>query len=259
MQEMIVFLTVFSGFAVYSNFNFSVLWHISTTIIFSIILFYLFSFISKKKKLLSNAIISSLIIFLLIHYFTQNQNIIYDLIISFVTIFYKFFLEYKSIPIINPVVFSSLIVGYISQIFPIGSPLFVSWWGASFNGYLSLILILIWLVYGLRKWRKTAIAISFLAVHLIILLTLRDQGHEIAKFSFFDSTIYFFTAIMLIEPKTSPVKNKDQIIYGILAAIAYNLFFVLNVYYFELATIAVANLYNFWTRRLLIISTSKNT
>ena len=55
---------------------------------------------------------------------------------------------------------------------------------------------------------------------------------------------------MLIEPKTSPILKKDQIIYGVLAAIAYNGIKHFEIAHFDLLAIAIANLYFFVSKKL---------
>ena len=256
IQEVLLFLSIFSIFAIYKNPSTGVFVHLATTIGFSVILFYLFTFLSKKKKLLSNTLITSFILFLILHYFTQNQNIIYDLLVTFLAIFSKFFLEYKGSPIINPATFACLIIGYISRFFPIGSPLFVSWWGTAFGGYLSMILILPWLTYGVYRWEKLPTLISFLITNAIMLFLLQ-QNLELIKFIYTSSTIYFLGSIMLIDPKTSPFMRNQQIIYGLIAGITYPIFMKLNLPYFELLAIATANIY-FFTKKIIQIRKQKN-
>lgn len=248
LQEFLLWLSIFSASAIFCNPTKAVFLHLITTLGFGIALFYILTFITKKKKSLINTIATSLIIFLTLHYGLETQNIAYDLIVTAIAIFYKFFFEYKGSPIINPTVFSLLIVAIASQLLHLENELFVSWWGASFNGYISLILILPWLIYGTYKWKKIPTFLTFLITHGIIALIMwhaKIFNLDTLKFIFTDSTLYFYIVVMLIEPKTSPFKIKDQIIYGLIAVIAYNLFNYLHLAYFELLAIAVANLYNF--------------
>jgi Na+-translocating ferredoxin:NAD+ oxidoreductase RnfD subunit len=44
------------------------------------------------------------------------------------------------------------------------------------------------------------------------------ENPDIASYNLTNSTIYFLAAVMLIDPKSSPVKKMDQIFYGIFAA-----------------------------------------
>ncbi|MBI4232125.1 hypothetical protein HY605_02740, partial [Candidatus Peregrinibacteria bacterium] len=106
-----------------------ILLHLAATIGLALVLFLLFTVLSKKQKNLWNTIISALIIFLVLHYGLENKDIIYPLIATFLTIFSKFFLEYKGSPIINPVVFCLFGTYLLTHIFPGLSGFIVSWWG----------------------------------------------------------------------------------------------------------------------------------
>lgn len=119
---------------------------------------------------------------------------------------------------------------------------FVSWWGVSFEGYISLALIATWIIFGLKTWKKWPIFALFLLTHFFFLAF---QDLATARFIFTDATIYFLTAIMLIEPKTSPFSRKEQIIYAFIAAAVYNMLFHLHIAHYELYAIAAANFYYF--------------
>ncbi len=246
LQKITAILSIYSLAAILINLDQEVIYHLFATVGFALLLFVIFSKLSGKKKNIYNTLISSLIIFLVLHYGVETKDLIYPLLATFITIFTKFFLELKGSPIINPVVFGLLLAHLLTMIIPGLEPLFISWWGAgySYNGIpIALIIIAVWILLLFKTWRKFPALISFLALHAIIIAA--QQDIEFLKFTFTDATIYFFASIMLIEPRTSPILKKDQIIYGILAALVYNGLKYIGLNHFDLLAIVVANLYFF--------------
>ena len=196
---------------------------------------------SSKHKLIWNTIITSLIIFLVLDYGSELVDVVYPLVATFVAITLKFFWGWKGSPVINPSVAGMLIMAGIVALLPTFENAFISWWGASFQGWVSLSVVLAWIVLGLRKWRKWPLVASFLAAHAVILV-LRGMETETIRFIFADSTIYFLAAAMLIDPKTSPINNRQQMIYGLLAALMLNSLMHANAPHAELFAIATANI-----------------
>ncbi len=276
LQKVTAVLAIYALGAILVNLGQDVIYHLLITVGFSLVLFFIFSKLSGKKKNIYNTLISSLIIFLVLHYGTETSELIYPLLATFITIFSKFFLEIKGSPIINPVVFGLLLTYFITLLVPSLEPLFISWWGSSYsysiaydtgNYFLdtpipiALIIVAVWILFFLKTWRKYPTLISFLLLHAAILF-IQDfffsQATGIDKkcdttflcFTFTDATIYFFASIMLIEPRTSPILKKGQIVYGTLAALTYNLIRYLGYAHFDLIAIAIANLYFFISKKL---------
>lgn len=112
----------------------------------------------------------------------------------------------------------------------------------------------IWIVLGLRKWRKYPAFFSFLiayAVTFIILMVpnLRfDLPWEALQFTYTDATIYFMAGIMLIEPKTSPLKKSHQIGYGAVGGVLNIILIFMTITYPLLWTIVGANVFNLGIR-----------
>jgi hypothetical protein len=257
IKQTAAFLAVMALFA--SAFKWSqagtqILLHALVTVGFSFVLFHLYTKGSKalgkpKRKSLYTTLITALIIFLVMHYGTETADLIYPLAATFIAITHKFFFTKKGSPLINPAVLAMLIVGGVTtalstwapDFMPNLSPAFISWWGASFKGWFSLALLALWIVFGLKKWRKYRLLASFLIAHFI-LMVLQGQDFSLIHFTFTDSTIYFLAAIMLAEPKTSPSIQKQQTYYGFVAAALYNIFFSYSLPYFSLLALAGANL-----------------
>jgi hypothetical protein len=244
VQEITLILLLISAGALIKNFRTEVFLHLAATLGLGILLFFILSKITKKKKVFYNTVITSLIIFLTLNYGFETKHLIYPLVITTVAIFAKFFIQSKGSSIINPAVFALL----IGKIFLDGS--FISWWGTNYKlgAPIALIFVAIWTIFFLRKWRKVPVLITFLAAHALILLV--TGQFEFAKFTFTDGTIYFLAAIMLIDPKTSPMMKKDQIIFAIIAALSLNILKEFSISGFELWAIAVANLYFYGSKVL---------
>lgn len=257
LQKVTAVLAIYALGAILVNLNQDVIYHLLATVGFGTILFFVFSKLSGKKKNIYNTLISSLIIFLVLHYGIETTDLVYPLLATFITIFSKFFLEIKGSPVINPVVFGLLLTYFITTLVPSLEPLFISWWGTAYSYNeipIALIIIAIWILFFFKTWRKYPILISFLLVHAVVIYF--QQGLDSLKFIFTDATIYFFASIMLIEPRTSPILKKEQIIYGFLAVLAYNLIKYLGYAHFDLLAITIANLYFFISKKLKTKKTS---
>lgn len=142
----------------------------------------------------------------------------------------------------NPTVFAILFGIFFAKLFLESSP-FVSWWGTSFNEPLTFIILLIWCAFGLKSWRKYYCFFAFLLTYG--LLTLGISEFEYFKFIFTTGTIYFLAGFMLIEPKTSPVKKSEQVVFGVAAALLYYYLSFIEVDYSVFISLATVNVLNF--------------
>lgn len=246
LQQFVLFLSIYAIAAISQNPYLEVFIHLGATVGFSLVLFYIFTKLFKKKKNVWNTLATALIMFLVLDFGTDIAGFAWDspdllnaLLAMLIAMVYKFFFEYKGKPIINPVVFAILLLASILALFPEMKPPFASWWGASFSEPFTLVLILAWIAVGVKTWRKWPLLLSFLAAYAAY--SLIYQSVEYFQFFFSTATLYFIAAVMLIEPKTSPIKTNHQIICGIVAGMTYG--FVLN--YGALVAIAVMNLCNF--------------
>lgn len=244
IRRFALFLLIFSIFALVYNFSNAVLVHLASTLGFGLILFWLYSRISTKHKNIWDTVITSLIIFLLLHY---GGNPFFSMLAIFFALTLKFFIEWRGSPVVNPAAGSLLLTAGVLALIPGIEQPFVSWWGTSFWALpwgvsASLLLMAVWVLGGFYVWKKWMIFLSFLLVHLVILLATEEQ--KTTQFIFTDSTLYFLAAIMLPEPKTSPLLPWKQGAYGTLAALFYNGLLFWGIPYYELFTVVGANLFN---------------
>ncbi|PKL36400.1 hypothetical protein CVV38_00620 [Candidatus Peregrinibacteria bacterium HGW-Peregrinibacteria-1] len=204
----------------------------------------------KKQKQYRHTLTTILIIFLLIHPF-GIENLWHIGLITALAVTYKFLPRKPYIPYFNPAALALVLTYFIFQSLNLETPL-ISWWGASFSGYTSLILILIWLALGITKHRKYPAIFTFLITLFLLSLAHPAVTLNETLFIFKDSTIYFFTAIMLIDPKSSPILKQDQIFFGLIAATAYFFLRTEGINNFELLSILIANLYLFAKNQFML-------
>ena len=106
--------------------------------------------------------------------------------------------------------------------------------------HIALALIGAWMLIGLKKWHKWPMVLAFLWVHAVGLLFI---GQEAAlSFIYTDATIYFMASIMLVEPKTSPIRKDQQLLYGGFVAVAYTCLLNIAFPYAALAALALGDL-----------------
>jgi Na+-translocating ferredoxin:NAD+ oxidoreductase RnfD subunit len=202
--------------------------------------------IIKKRKwnMPDGAVITGLIISLILSTMTSFGIIAAT---AGIAILSKHLLVYKKKPIFNPAALGLLIS---VPIFQTGQ----SWWGAF--GDLPAWTILFLLAGGYKitsRLNKFPQVFSFLGTSFILLFLM---GHfnigdavDALRPPFINATI-FFGFFMLTDLPTSPVKDKDQIIFGILTAltgtIIYGIFGGLMYLYIGLC---IGNLYYFLKKR----------
>ncbi len=244
IKRLAFFLIMMACIASYFQLGMPLLWHALASIGFGAFLHTLYTLASKKPKNTANMLITVLLIFLLLH--PTIENIPLTLLATFFAITIKFFVSWKGSPIVNPTVAGLLMAtGSILAFNAISGAThalpFVSWWGTDFQGYLSLGLLALWVLGGLNIWRKWwLIGVFLLAMALFMLL--RGLPLETLQYAFTHSTLYFLATVMLVDPKTSPMTRKTQIVYALVAALSYNLYSHFGISYFELFAIATANL-----------------
>jgi len=241
IKQFTLFLGILSALAIGFNPTSQILLHLTGSLGFGLILYWFYSYFSSKHKLIWNTIATCLIIFLVLDYGTEFKDVLYPLITTFISITIKFFWEWKKSPVVNPSVAGLLIMAGIVAILPNMDNAFISWWGTSFQGFLSLAVVLGWIFIGLCRWRKWPVVATFVAAHAVLLI-LRGMETETLRFIFTDSTIYFLAGAMLIDPKTSPIQNRQQVVFGLLAALVYNSLLHGGAPHAELFAIAAANI-----------------
>jgi hypothetical protein len=247
-QVFVIFLFIYSLTAIFFH---PAAWaNLLLILAIGLIYFFFNQKILHHQKNFWNTLISLLIIFLVWHYSFDLNGFLLSGLIVLITLSLKYFGQYKGTSISNPAATGLLLVTLLNDFFHISALSFVSWWGASFGAYFSLALILIWLFLGVGKWSKLPLIITFLIPHFILSYFLK--GQEYFLYMLQDATIYFYLAVMLIDPKSSPIKKSEQIIYALIALISWQLLEYFGIANHELWSIIIANFYHIYTRYKLL-------
>lgn len=167
----------------------------------------------RKKWLPDGAVITGLIIALILSTATSWYIVA---ITATMAILSKHLLVYKKKPAFNPAAFGLLLS---ILFFQTGQ----SWWGAF--GDLPVWTIGFLLLGGYvvtNRVNKFPQVFAFLSVYFLLLLLMGFMNVGEAADAFrppFINASLFFALFMLTDPPTSPVTNKDQVIFGLLSAI----------------------------------------
>lgn len=163
--------------------------------------------------------------------------------LGIVTTLVKLFFRSQKAPILNPAAIGLLIMSLLG--------LTTTWWGASFSPRLTQLdisiavfltipvgLYLIWTMKKLPTLLSTPL--FFTISHLVFL------GSFPARI-LLEGTFAFFLLVMVTEPKTSPIKDGEEWVYGGVIGAVLPLFFVSAVPYPYLISLLFVNaMYALW-------------
>lgn len=238
-----VFLILFAALAFSYNASAQLAMHLAATVGFGLLTYVAFTeFLPNKHKNVWDTVITTLILFLVIHYGSTWVDLVFPLTATLFAMLLKFFVEFKGTPVVNPAAAGILISALVLAFIPGLEHPFVSWWGASYQGYLSLALMGLWMIFGLPSWKRGWAVLAFLTVFASGML-LRGEGLDSLRFAYTDAMIYFFATLMLMEPKTSPFKPTHQAAYGAVAAVLIHALMAVSAPYPELFGLVGANLF----------------
>ncbi len=186
-------------------------------------------FLKKRFAFPFSAIISGLIIGSIAPF---DVSPIVIIVASSATMLSKFLIRLKGLHIFNPATFGLLVA---LSVFSVND----MWWAEGVYNILGYTIIFTpILVIASYKAIKLAVALPFLSTMFILnflIGTINDLSILLLSLPF------YFAFIMLSEPKTSPYKRNEQIVFGVSAAI---LFFVLTLYNFSYSLLIALLLVN---------------
>jgi Na+-translocating ferredoxin:NAD+ oxidoreductase RnfD subunit len=165
-----------------------------------------------------------------------------DAITAAVAVGSKYLFRVKRANVFNPAaiaLFASYFVFHTGQ----------SWWGALPELPTAAIVLLIATgVFITQRVNKIPVVVSFLGTYYLLFTAtafIGDPRRVSALYRAPDVHMaLFFAFFMVTDPPTSPPKQKDQWIYGlIVAVVAYGIFETTGAVYFLLAGLLVANLW----------------
>uniref|UniRef100_A0A7C4XMR4 RnfABCDGE type electron transport complex subunit D n=1 Tax=candidate division WWE3 bacterium TaxID=2053526 RepID=A0A7C4XMR4_UNCKA len=188
-------------------------------VLFCLVFDVIFSYWKLKKVIPPySALITALILALVVDPVAGWHKIA---IISFFAIASKHFIQRSSKHIFNPAAFGLLLVWLIFNEYP-------AWWAASLNSpqLLSLLNLPILLMLGFIFWvsgfkfKRYYVVLSYLLTFGLLFELFISFNSSVESFArtLTNVGMLFFAFLMLPEPKTTPIKNRQQIIYGSLIA-----------------------------------------
>ena len=198
----------------------------------------------KYSSIPDGAVITGLIISLILSSTTSILTIVGTAIIAILS---KHLITFKKRPIFNPAAFGLLISVLLFQT---GQ----SWWGAF--GDLPVWTIAFLLVGGyiitnrINKFPQVFayLLTSFLLLALMGFFNIGDAVDALRP-PFINATL-FFGFFMLTDPPTSPAKDKDQILFGILTAAAGTIIYgIFGGLMYLFIGLCIGNLYYFQKKR----------
>jgi hypothetical protein len=190
---------------------------VAALFVISSVLYLAFKYgIDKRKKYLHVLISTFLILLVLSH---GDPDPVRGLLVILFLFISKFLIKYKKQNIFNPLVFAIGFTTLLALFIPaIGIPP-LDWSGIDIRFIifdaaipLSLLPIILALIFNVGRIRKHPLALSFIAMSL--LLGFLINSYDSNYISYIISTTFIGAAI-IVEPKTSPNKINEQLIYGI--------------------------------------------
>jgi Na+-translocating ferredoxin:NAD+ oxidoreductase RnfD subunit len=210
----------------------------------SLVVDILYCLIEKRKRIVPDgAVITGLIIALILSTTTSWPIVAATAAISILS---KHLLVYKKKPIFNPAVVGLLLS---ILIFQTGQ----SWWGAFGDFPAWTIVFLVIGGYAVtNRVNKYPQVFSFLGMSfaLLFLMSYLNVGNvsDALRPPFINATL-FFGFFMLTDPPTSPAKVKDQIVFGIIAAVTGTIIYGFGGLMYLFIGLLIGNLYQFLKAR----------
>jgi len=222
----------------------------------SSVTFIAFKYGLDRRKKYQHAVISTFIILLILSH--ADLNPVRGVVVMLLLYISKFLIKYKKQNIFNPVIFAVGITTLLALVIPgmdippldwSGIDIRFSIFGTAFP--LSLIFITLSLIFNVGRIRKHPLALSFIASSLFLGLIINSYDGN--YLSFIISTAFIGSAI-IVEPKTSPVKTREQLIYGISMALLIMGLSLLDVPNVPIIGLLIGNAFYFLYKKALTLS-----
>ncbi len=201
--------------------------------------------LQPRRHMLSNTLVTGVIAFLLMNpaLVLNIETLLWSFLGAVLVILAKLGPKFKGQLIFNPAALGLLILTTLLFLFYGGEallPTFVSWWGTDYASPYPLLFLLPLVFYAAYKFRKLYLLISFLAFNAAWIFF--TAGLSELYYPYASGMIYFLAGVMLLEPKTSPVKPYWQIGAGLVGVLVYRLVGPLGLGNVELWAIIGVNL-----------------
>jgi Na+-translocating ferredoxin:NAD+ oxidoreductase RnfD subunit len=166
---------------------------------------------------------------------------------SAIAIISKHLIRTKATNILNPAAVA-LVVSF--HMFDSGQ----SWWGALPElAPWAIAFLFLAGVFITDRVNKIPIVLAFLGVYYLLFTGTAFVGDPRTVAEIFRApdlhAVLYFAFFMLTDPPTAPIKYRDQVLFGVLVAVAsYGLFELTGVVYYLLAGLLVGNVWEAWRR-----------
>jgi len=205
--------------------------------------------LSRRKKPV-HVVISALMLFLVLNH---SGHQVLTVVLLFTGLFWaKFGLKVKGKMLFNPVAFSIAFVTVLSILFPVVKDPGLEWTGilAKFQWFgiwipLPLLFLTLSIFTNARRVKRIPLALSYILVVLSLQLLLGGIKTLTAVLP----AALFMGALVVLEPKTSPVRTRQQILYGVVSGSLFMLFLTLSVPSAAMMALCVSNL-GYWLCRI---------
>jgi hypothetical protein len=189
--------------------------------VISSILFFGFKYLTKQKKKYQHALISTFLILLMLSH--ADPDPVRGILVIFLLYISKFFITYKKQTIFNPIAFAIGTTTLIAMVIP-----FIEIAPLDFSGIdirftilgqlvpIALVAISLSLLFNVGRIRKHRLALSFIIPSLLFGFFFPEYTDNFTSFAL---AIVFMGTAIIVEPKTSPHKANEQLIYGISMAL----------------------------------------
>lgn len=168
-------------------------------------------------------------------------------ITSVIGVVSKYLLRVRSANVFNPAA-----LALVATFYPFATG--QSWWGALPEVPSAALVLLVALgIFITQRVNKVPAVLAFLGVYYLLFTVTAfasDPGRVAQMYRAPDlHAALYFAFFMVTDPPTSPPKQRDQLVFGaIAAAVSYAVFESIGAAYFLLAGLLVANAWEAWRR-----------
>lgn len=130
-----------------------------------------------------------------------------------------------------------------------------SWWGALPEiAPIAIVLLFAIGIFITDRVNKVPLVLAFLGTHYLLFTITAFAGNPAKVVDLYRApdlhAALFFAFFMVTDPPTSPPKERDQLVYGVITAVvSYAVFELIGAAYFLLTGLLAANIWEAWRRQ----------
>lgn len=177
-------------------------------LVFSFLFNAIFSKIFKVTTNAESSLITALILFFIMHPLSTVEEVWVFILAPFLAMGSKYLLKFNKKHFFNPAAFALVVIGFL-QIPQ------VSWWIGNSDLFPFVLVVGLLVLRKVRKFRLFTTYFIFALISISIFAYLNDRNiFSILYEAITSYPILFLGTIMLVEPLTTPSRNKTQMVYG---------------------------------------------